>query len=130
MWITPVFDRTQGDVDDRTPKGYRNVSDVNRIESNTDHVSQLFRAPVSALSWTMRQFPSARDYQRIIDNIRTVRDKSGVMNVTIPALPLNTWQKMNEAEKALFDIYTYYNRIEQMKIYTTEAYAGQTIGVI
>jgi hypothetical protein len=129
MWQTPVFDRTQADIDNRTPKGFRNASDINRIEENTAYIAVLLGTALAVKTWGIADIPPESEYRRILSNIAAVRDASGVMNLTLPTLPLNTWTEMTDVERALYEIIEYYNEKEQMKIYTGEIYSGD-LGVV
>ncbi len=92
-WITPVFDRTQDDVDfaiskiqewkdsgvtDTTDlKGCFNVSDLNRIEGNirylADSLSELYYfATLTTKTWDRSGLPSITDVNRIVDNTRNL----------------------------------------------------------
>ena len=96
-WKTPVFDRTQADVDfaiktiakwiaaDITNasivgydlKGCLNVSDINRIEGNIAYLAEQLRrygySPNTSIkSWTMADMPNEDDIARILNNIRVL----------------------------------------------------------
>lgn len=97
VWIDPVFDRTQADVDFATQKiaewiagsitgnplvvydlkGCLNVSDINRIEGNiaylADEFSRLYYPPdTSVKSWTAAGIPNEQDISRILYNVRAL----------------------------------------------------------
>lgn len=100
-WIVPVVDRTLNDVQDalaqieiwraqvangQTPtvtelKGCLNATDLNRIESNTRYISQLLQGygyqmnVTTKVDWTDESLPNAADVNRIIDNIKEIRNK-------------------------------------------------------
>jgi hypothetical protein len=100
-WIIPVVDRTLGDVQDalaqieawrtrvangETPtvtelKGCLNATDLNRIESNTRYIAQLLQRHgyrinmTTKVDWTDESLPNAADVNRIINNIKEIRDK-------------------------------------------------------
>ena len=100
-WIVPVVDRTLRDVQDalvqietwrtqvangQTPtvtelKGCLNATDLNRIESNTRYIAQLLQIQgyqinvTTKVDWTDESLPNAADVNRIINNIKEIRDK-------------------------------------------------------
>ena len=100
-WIVPVVDRTLRDVQDalvqieawrtqvangETPtvtelKGCLNATDLNRIESNTRYIAQLLQRHgyrinmTTKVDWTDESLPNAADVNRIINNIKEIRDK-------------------------------------------------------
>ena len=100
-WIVPVVDRTLLDVQDalvqievwrtqvangQSPtvtelKGCLNATDLNRIEANTRYISQFLRGyrfqtnVTTKLDWTDESLPNATDVNRIIDNIKEIRNK-------------------------------------------------------
>jgi len=100
-WIVPIVDRTLRDVQDalvqieawriqvangQTPtvtelKGCLNVTDLNRIEANTRYISQFLQGygyqmnVTTKVDWTDESLPNAADVNRIINNIREIRNK-------------------------------------------------------
>lgn len=100
-WMAPVVDRTLLDVQDalvqieawrtqvangQSPtvtelKGCLNVTDLNRIESNTRYISHFlqeygFQMNVTTKTdWTDECLPNVDDVNRIINNIKEIRDK-------------------------------------------------------
>ncbi len=100
-WIVPVVDRTLLDVQDalaqievwrtqvangQTPtvtelKGCLNATDLNRIEANTRYISEFVRGygfqtnVTTKVDWTDECLPNVDDVNRIIDNIKEIRDK-------------------------------------------------------
>ncbi len=88
MWVEPIIDRTQADVDlikldplNNTTKGAYNYTDLNRIETNCEYVMnarnnrpELF-SPISIVTktdWKVTDIPSIEDFNRIRDNINTL----------------------------------------------------------
>ena len=97
VWIDPVFDRTQADVDFATEKiaewiagnitgnplvvydlkGCMNVYDINRIEGNVaylaNELSMLYYPPdTSVKSWTTADMPTEQDISRILYNVKAL----------------------------------------------------------
>lgn len=92
-WETPIFDRTQADIDfarqkirewkssgDRNTtnlKGCFNVSDINRIENNiqflSDNLSELYYfSTVTTKTWDKSGLPTVDDINRLIQNTLTI----------------------------------------------------------
>lgn len=127
-WIVPVVDRTLLDVQDalaqieawrtqvangQTPtvtelKGCLNVTDLNRIESNTRYISQFIRGygfqtnVTTKADWTDESLPNAADVNRIIDNIKEIRDKY-YEPAGMPSLPqtMVSFSDINAIEQSL-----------------------------
>ena len=125
MWIGPVFDRTQADVEfaKRTIaewiaatitghsivaydlKGCLNVSDINRIESNVAYLSEklatyCYTPDTSTKSWTRVGMPNEKDVQRITRNVKALIDAFYIMR-DAPAVPktLLSYEDVNAVEK-------------------------------
>lgn len=149
-----VFDRTQEDVDrvlelqkkyiDGTItddekkewndgiKGAINISDINRIEENIDAISSVISVKTVVKSWEMGNIPNASDYRRILSNVQKICEGWAVLPDTpeIPKQPLNTYQKWNDIEHILYDVYYLYNTTSAHLYYGGEISAGEGIGII
>jgi hypothetical protein len=127
-WIVPVVDRTLRDVQNalaqiemwRTQvanglsptvtelKGCLNATDLNRIEANTRYISQLIREHgfqtnvTTKVDWTDACLPNADDVNRIIDNIKEIRNKY-YEPAGMPSLPqtMVSFSDINAIERSL-----------------------------
>lgn len=127
-WIVPVVDRTLLDVQDalvqievwrtqvangQSPtvtelKGCLNVTDLNRIEANTRYISQFVRGygfqtnVTTKVDWTDESLPNATDVNRIIDNIKEIRNKY-YEPAGMPSLPqtMVSFSDINAIERSL-----------------------------
>ena len=127
-WIVPVVDRTLNDVQNalaqiemwraqvasgQTPtvtelKGCLNATDLNRIESNTRYISQLIREHgyqtnvTTKVDWTDESLPNAADVNRIINNIKEIRNKY-YEPAGMPSLPqtMVSFSDINAIEQSL-----------------------------
>ena len=127
-WIVPVVDRTLLDVQDalvqiemwrtqvangQSPtvtelKGCLNVTDLNRIEQNTQYISQMirgygFQTDVTVKTdWTESGLPNADDVNRIINNIKEIRNKY-YEPAGMPSLPqtMVSFSDINAIERSL-----------------------------
>lgn len=131
-WIDPVYDRTQGDIDSQTPKGYCNADDLNRIEQNCEYLAGIFGVSVQTRAWSRTDFPAPGEFERILANLNALRDAYFVYQTTptTPQNPVNEYHKANDIERILRDLYTLYEDNKRAVMYTGEPFAGQMIGVI
>lgn len=128
-----VYDRTRDDVDKRTWKGFLNASDLNRIDRATELIGDYISVPVSVrYDWETGGLPRVSDFKRIHDNVAMIRNGYVVYSDTpqVPELPYNRFDKWNAIEKILHDVFYIYIGNFNNKIYCSEAYAGQGIGVL
>lgn len=120
VWQEPIFDRTQADVDyakvqlsqginDADLKGCLNVSDLNRIESNTRYLSDklielcYFNTTSTSTAWAMTALPYVSHINRIITNVRILWGKyhKPLGAVDLPDTLLN-FEQVNAIEKNLY----------------------------
>ena len=127
-WIVPVVDRTLLDVQDalvqieawrtqvangQSPtvtelKGCLNATDLNRIEANTRYISQFIRGygyqtnVTTKVDWTDECLPNVDDVNRIIDNIKEIRNKY-YEPAGMPSLPqtMVSFSDINAIEQSL-----------------------------
>ena len=135
VYVLPYFitDRSQLDIDERTAKGFINASDMERIETNTELIAGYIAVPVTVKkNWKIGDLPRVSDFKRIRDNVEKIRSGYVIRADTpeTPVQPLNTWQKWNDLEQILYDIFwIYFNNLNN-KDYCGEISAGEEIGVI
>ncbi len=143
-----VYDRTQADVDrvkelrdigwnNLTPaqkeewlgglKGCLNTADLSRIESNIDAIAQLFEVVVQTSKDSVPDIPDMLYFERLIMNVEALRATGFVYLTTpeVPKNPINTYQKVNDIERILRDIYSVYVANNTSRIYCGESYAGE-----
>ena len=105
MWIQPVYDRTQEDIDNRTKKGYLNASDLNRIENNIKYVGELMGKSINSKTWDLLSLPTTADFKRIEKNIKEL--EASITFTTYenyPQYPINTFGKVNTIESLIASI--------------------------
>lgn len=127
-WITPIFDRTQTDVDiaiqkitewiTATISGYShdvydlkgclNVSDINRIEENIGYLAELLNdygyfPDVSVRTWENADIPTENDIKRIVHNVSELVE-SFRQHSDAPTIPssLMRYDDVNAIEKNLY----------------------------
>lgn len=118
-WIEPIFDRTEQDVEyakqqialginDVEYKGCLNVTDLNRIENNTQYLSEvltslLYPSEVVTKSWTINSIPNDNDIKRILDNISKVMVSFRTpTDIEIMPETIRTYEDINAIEKNLY----------------------------
>ena len=115
-------------------KGCLNYTDLNRIEINCKTLSDIFNLElVTKIDWVVGDFPKQEDFERIKNNVQTLRDTKYIRSNTpyTPDIPLNRYDKINDIEKILLDVYEVYNSNLVNVIYMNdEIYINEQIGVI
>ncbi len=131
MWILPVYDRTQEDIDNKTSKAFLNASDLNRIEGNSDYLRGLIDGGSFPLhNYTYTSFPTESLMQSIIDNIDTLKAIYPVAGIDdTPDNPLNTFQKINTIERIQWKIMDHIEKTAEARMYCGEGYAND-IGIL
>lgn len=127
-WMTPVFDRTQDDVEFASQKiaewiageivgssfivndlkGCLNVSDINRIEGNVAYLAEMltkynYPSNVETKTWIVSSMPTEIDVKRIVDNVRELTT-SFYQPVGAPIVPSSmvTYSDINDIERNLY----------------------------
>lgn len=127
VWIDPIFDRTQADVDFATQKiaewiaanitgnplvvydlkGCLNVSDINRIEGNIAYLSEqltryYYPPDTSTKTWANSGMPNENDITRILYNVQALIN-AFYQQRGAPTIPDNllSYNDVNAVEKNL-----------------------------
>ena len=154
-YTEPIFDRSPSDIvklqsfldrgyknltaDEKSEwlntnfKGALNISDLNRIEQNMNVLSVILGLTITVKTWQETDIPTNTDFTRIRNNLALIREQAELMGLIydltpeVPNLPFNHYQKINDIEKIIFDIYTLYTN----KYYYCgqEVYCGENIGL-
>lgn len=150
-WIEPVTDRTQADVDYAKMllsksweeftteekeaylsglKGCMNRADFERIENNIQILLDVLEIESSSYVGAVPEFPTTTYFAQMRSNVAAIRAGYSIHTDTpeVPELPFNTWQKYNDIEKILADVYE--TVTAQLKYFTGEIYAGDIVGLI
>lgn len=150
LWNETVTDRTWNDVkrilnllekgwknftkDEKTEwlsgmKGALNVSDVKRIQNNIQLLSDVLEIGLFVSS--VPEFLTQRFCEEILSNTELIRKAYCIYTTTpaTPTLPLNTYEKWNDIEKILTDVYTIL--LNNFHYYCgNEIYAGEDSGLL
>lgn len=88
-YITGIFDRVLADVTNRTPKGFLNVLDWERIYNNSQVVNELVNSTLDLSilfnqlgAVGIRTVPNVEDINRLLENIERTRTASGLPVIT------------------------------------------------
>lgn len=128
-WVTPVFDRTQDDVDEaiqtlavwrllaepgvfvRTSdlKGCFSYTDLNRIEGNLKYLQEVANrirpgpplATPTKTDWTQNDIPTTADLRRIIQGIAALEERVHKSGAVVLPSTILTYQDANAVEEAL-----------------------------
>ncbi len=129
MWQTPIYDRTQSDINNKTSKGYLNISDLNRIEGNIAYVAEIMGVSVQKKEWNILSLPTSADFTRIGKNIAILEKK--IVFTTYedyPDNPINTFEKVNIIEALIMAIKGDYELILGQTAYCGDAeYANSNL---
>jgi hypothetical protein len=120
-WISPVYDRTQNDVDVAKAKikqgdnlselkGCFNVTDINRIENNSRYIADRLNVlkyanTIVTQSWDMYGVPNSTAVARLINNVASLIS-AYYSPAGAPSLPttLLTYEQVNALEKIIYMI--------------------------
>lgn len=120
MWIEPIYDRTQADVDlikldptNDNNKGAYNYNDLNRIENDCEYLmnllndSGLFLNKISIevkTDWNINDIPTITEINRIRNNIITLNNMTLTDFEEIEFANTMDYVKANILEKDLYVI--------------------------
>lgn len=127
-----IYDRTQKDIEEHTAKAYLNAKDLNRIEKDIGILAEYLNVDVTVKTWEIGSLPRASDFTRILENVKLLVDAYMVREDTpvAPVQPLNTYQKWNDIEHILHDLFWIYIGNLNNIYYCSEMSCGEEIGVI
>lgn len=131
LWIDAVYDRTQEDVErvaELSAKGFSNMteaeqvewlngmkgalnaSDIRRIENNVQLLSDVLELNLSTYYGKTVTLNGAY-FKQLLVNVEAIRNAYMIHDDTpkTPTAPVNTYQKLNDIEKILHDVYTILN---------------------
>lgn len=121
-------------------KGTLNASDLNRIESNIAELAEDIGKEVLPFKykslvtkqWSGTDIPRVADFARIVSNVQAIRDAWYTTDITpdTPKPPLNYFEKINDIERILHDLYDTYIATIKSYDYCGEFYAGEEIAYI
>ena len=128
-----VYDRTQKDIEERTAKAYLNAKDLNRIERDIEIIAEYLNIGVTIKTWEIGNLPRASDFERILKNVQLLVEAYIIRKDTpvAPVQPLNTYQKWNDIEHILHDLFwIYIGNLNNIYYCGESVCCGDEIGVI
>lgn len=124
-----ITDRTAQDVSTRTEKGFYNVSDVQRVNSYIEYLSDVLGLNLTVTSVSLGQALTRGQMDAILNNINAIRAVWYVASDT-PQTPIAVnWDyvKANNIEKILLALDEFYQSVQIDKIYSGTFRAGSQI---
>lgn len=145
-----ITDRTQADVqyvltlasramteDEMTEwlsglKGAYNATDLNRVESAVEYVTERLKiagwnlSPATRTDWTVSDFPTISEMHRYLDNVRLLRS---ALPVGMPDVPEDadrlTYTEANTIERILEMLDSAVTNIMKNVFYSNEIFSGE-----
>lgn len=124
-----ITDRTTQDVATGTKKGFYNVSDIQRINSYIQYLSDVLGLNLTVTNVSLGQALTRTQMQSIIDNVNAIRAVWYVASDT-PITPIAVnWDyvKANNIEKILKALDEFYQSVQIDKLYSGTFRAGHQI---
>lgn len=124
-----ITDRTTQDVTTGTKKGFYNVSDIQRINSYIQYLSDVLGLNLTVTEVSLGQALTRTQMQSIIDNVNAIRAVWYVASDT-PITPIAVnWDyvKANNIEKILKVLDEFYQSVQIDKLYSGTFRAGNQI---
>lgn len=124
-----ITDRTAQDVATRTEKGFYNVSDVQRVNSYIQYLSDVLGLNLTVTSVSLGQALTRAQMDAILSNINAIRAAWYVASDT-PQTPIAVnWDyvKANNIEKILKALDEFYQSVQIDKLYSGTFRAGNHI---
>lgn len=124
-----ITDRTSQDVSTGTEKGFYNVSDVQRVNSYIEYLSDVLGLNLTVTDVSLGQALTRTQMQSIIDNVNAIRAVWYVASDT-PQTPIAVnWDyvKANNIEKILKVLDEFYQSVQIDKLYSGTFRAGHQI---
>lgn len=124
-----ITDRTAQDVSTGTQKGLYNVSDIQRINSYIEYLSDVLGLNLTVTNVSLGKALTRTQMQSIIDNVNAIRAVWYVASDT-PQTPIAVnWDyvKANNIEKILKVLDEFYQSVQIDKLYSGTFRAGSQI---
>lgn len=115
MWIDPIFDRIQSDLNASSGKGYLNYDDLNRIEGNCEILKDLLlgygysSTTTTFKTWAMADFPYPDEIDRIRNNVKAVSNAFYTFTPEIVFYDTLKFNDVNTLEELLSKVNAFIN---------------------
>ena len=126
---TLITDRTAQDVSTGTQKGFYNVSDIQRINSYIEYLSDVLGLNLTVTDVSLGQALTRAQMDDIISNVNAIRAAWYVASDT-PQTPIAVnwdYNKANDIEKILKALDEFYQSVQIDKLYSGTFRAGHQI---
>lgn len=104
---TLIFDRTVDDLINDTDKAYIAYTDLNRVEEACKHLANLFGVSINTKVWSIEDFRTESEMNRLLENIKKVREVY-YTKISTPHTPVrityDSIYQANDIEKILKDL--------------------------
>ena len=126
-----IFDRTQGDVLNKTPKGKYEYTDLNRIEEWCEYLAEILNSYsynvniTVKTNWTRLDMPTVSEMERIRQNVLNIKNAYYSFTQVPSNLNFMTIYKANDIEKILNEIEILINNMVSQFYYSGEIFAGE-----
>ena len=128
-----IFDRTERDILNNTPKAYLNYTDLNRIEQNCAYVVSVlnemgYKVNYEVRTWELNEIPKQSELNRICQCLKDIVAVFGKYdNVPYPPSNLNkpTYIQINNVEKFLYYTLVRCTYVKRAYAYSGEIYSGE-----
>ena len=104
---TLIFDRTVDDLINDTDKAYIAYTDLNRVEEACKQLANLFGISINTKVWSIEDFRTESDMNRLLENIKKVREVY-YTKISTPQTPVkityDSIYQANDIEKILKDL--------------------------
>ena len=113
-------------------KGCRNTSDLKRMENAVYVIGKLLGLDLKTNKDSLPEIPDTLYFRTLLKNVARLRETNYLKRNTpkLPEEPLNTWQKINDVEHILHDIYAVYNVNNSRHQYCGEICSGEENGLL
>lgn len=92
-------------------KGALNLSDIKRNENNCYVLAQILNLSLITYKDNLPERPDSKYFDNLLKNVGIIRSAGYFYTSTpqVPEQPINTYQKLNDIEQILHDVYEVYN---------------------
>ena len=113
-------------------KGCLNTSDLKRMENAVYVIGKLLGLDLKTNKDSLPEIPDTLYFRTLLKNVARLRETNYLKRNTpkLPEEPLNTWQKINDVEHILHDIYAVYNVNNSRHQYCGEICSGEENGLL
>lgn len=125
-----IIDRTLNDIAEKSPKGFYNVQDIQRINSYITYLSDELNLNLVVDDIILGEALTKQKLNNIIDNVNKIRSVWYVAETTPPTPVLsNSWDynKANNIEKILLALDEFMQSVKIDKLYCGTFSAGNQI---